>query len=49
MTYNGEGEQYDCTDDPITIEDEPPMSAAKIQTSKVNSPDMGEDAETGLY
>ena len=40
-----DGEQYD---DPF-VDDDPPMSATQLQTSQVNSPDMGEDAETGLY
>ena len=42
-----DGEQYDWTDDHFV--DDPPMSATQLQTSQVNSPDMGEDAETGLY
>lgn len=47
MISDGEGDQYDWTDDSI-VEDEPPMSAAQLQISHVNSPDMSEDAKSGL-
>lgn len=46
VTSDGEeSEQYDWIDD--LLDNKPPMSA-QLQTSQVNSPDIGEDAEIGL-
>ena len=41
-----QSEQYDWADD-LFDDDEPPISP-QLQTCQVNSPDVDEDAETGL-
>ena len=48
-SVNSDGErseQYDWADD-LFDDDEPPISP-QLQTCQVNSPDVDEDAETGL-